>query len=450
MSQVEREAPGPPAKAGSAPAALRRPARRRAWPANLALLLASTLLTFLALELAARALLEAPPRIRIEGGDTASPASCPPGTEENGRCRVDGDLIVTQGLPDFGLYVFTPTGLRLKRNATVLVEHHAVGNQNVEIRTNSLGHRGRELGAKREDELRILVLGDSITLGDNVPEGETYCAQLERRLNAAAPSGKSFQVINTGVGSIGLETELAILRETGLATDPDLVLLGLYLNDADQSLFIQATRLPAWLAWSHLLRFAASRIDRVRGQVWGSRNLAAQAQSRAFERGFFAATHVMADAADPSTETGLNRMIYEQFQDWGYAWSGGFWTTVLPIVDTMHRILSERDVELVVLLFPVAYQVHAPFVQTEPQRRFEKEMRRRGIASLDLYEPLRKQYRRDGIDLFADHCHYRAEGDAFLGARIAEFLVGEVLGRDRRAPPGRPRAGEGPGPSPGS
>jgi hypothetical protein len=46
----------------------------------------------------------------------------------------------------------------------------------------------------------------------------------------------------------------------------------------------------------------------------------------------------------------------------------------------------------------------------------------RGLAFLDLHEPLRKQYRRDGIDLLADHCHYRADGDAFLGATIAELL----------------------------
>jgi hypothetical protein len=37
-------------------------------------------------------------------------------------------------------------------------------------------------------ELRILVLGDSITFGDYVDEDETYPAALERRLQAAMPA----------------------------------------------------------------------------------------------------------------------------------------------------------------------------------------------------------------------------------------------------------------------
>ncbi len=76
--------------------------------------------------------------------------------------------------------------------------------QTVEVSTNSLGLRGREI---TQDELRtssrILVLGDSYTFGVYVHDNETYCSVLESSLSQ---TGRSSLVLNAGYAD-GYETD---------------------------------------------------------------------------------------------------------------------------------------------------------------------------------------------------------------------------------------------------
>jgi lysophospholipase L1-like esterase len=81
--------------------------------------------------------------------------------------------------------------------------------------TNSLGTRGREIDP--EAPVRVLVLGDSMTLGWEVRDEETFCAQLERRLGAGA------QVVNAGCPGYGPAEELAALERLGPAVKPTAV-----------------------------------------------------------------------------------------------------------------------------------------------------------------------------------------------------------------------------------
>ena len=73
-------------------------------------------------------------------------------------------------------------------DAEVVIERHPTSQRRTRVRTNDLGLRGPAVPAREVGELRILVLGDSITFGDYVDEHETYPAELERRLKAAMPA----------------------------------------------------------------------------------------------------------------------------------------------------------------------------------------------------------------------------------------------------------------------
>src|SRR5262245_36154324 len=69
---------------------------------------------------------------------------------------------------------------------------------------NSLGARGAEVDPAREE--RILVIGDSVTLGAEVADGETFCAGLERALGPRA------QVVNGGCPGYGPHEYAAAIR----------------------------------------------------------------------------------------------------------------------------------------------------------------------------------------------------------------------------------------------
>lgn len=103
----------------------------------------------------------------------------------------------------------------------------------VEVKINSKGLRDYEYSyAKPPDTYRILVLGDSITFGWGVEIQQTYAKILEDKLNRTN-LGRKFQVINTGVGNYSTETELDFLKMEGLKYKPDMIILGYFINDAE-------------------------------------------------------------------------------------------------------------------------------------------------------------------------------------------------------------------------
>jgi len=147
----------------------------------------------------------------------------------------------------------------------VVHEHRPNGKaflMGVEVTTNSFGLReGERTKAKPPGVYRIIALGDSITMGWGVPQDMTYPAQLERKLNAQPPKGfpegLRYEVLNLGVGNYNTAQEVMRLRNIGLAFDPDLIILGYFINDAEP------TPKPSrgfLIEHSYLFAFAVSRI----------------------------------------------------------------------------------------------------------------------------------------------------------------------------------------------
>ncbi len=98
-----------------------------------------------------------------------------------------------------------------------------------EFSTNSQGFRGQVEYAveKPQGTFRVIVLGDSVTLGHGVKDNETFSAVAERKLNQRRP----VEVINMGVSGFGTAEELIQLEEVGLRYQPDLVVLAYFPND---------------------------------------------------------------------------------------------------------------------------------------------------------------------------------------------------------------------------
>lgn len=102
--------------------------------------------------------------------------------------------------------------------------------ENKILNTNSRGLRGkREFSFIRDpDLLRILILGDSFTFGDEVSDDETYSHYLQEMLPAA-------EVINMGVHGYGHDQMLIHLTKDGVKYQPDIVILGFNSYDMDRN-----------------------------------------------------------------------------------------------------------------------------------------------------------------------------------------------------------------------
>jgi hypothetical protein len=304
----------------------------------------------------------------------------------------------------------------------VIVRKHFVSGRRVEIRTNALGYRGEDVPPKTPRDFRILVLGDSITLADYAQEDETYPARIEQRLREYREAAKAIRVINAGMAGLDLRSEFMILMETGLETKPDIVVEGLYLNDAAASFSLRAAVFPPYVRWSRLLTFLSGRVDVLRALFL--KHQRERDRKEALVR-FLAGHPLTVDDDWHDSDTAFNQEIADTFFDWGYAWSEDAWARMGETLALMKHVAADHDFELFVVLLPVRQQVQSRLLRDEPQRRFEALMRELGLPHLDLLPALREKYARDGHDVYYDHCHYRPEGDAFIGRLIADALVRE-------------------------
>jgi lysophospholipase L1-like esterase len=103
----------------------------------------------------------------------------------------------------------------------------------VRVDINSKGLRDHEYGYRKMPGVyRILVLGDSVTFGWGVQFEDTYPKRLERALNARR-DGIKYEVLNSGSGNYKTRDEAIFLKEEGLKYDPDMLILGYFVNDAE-------------------------------------------------------------------------------------------------------------------------------------------------------------------------------------------------------------------------
>jgi lysophospholipase L1-like esterase len=108
----------------------------------------------------------------------------------------------------------------------------------VERRYSAQQFRGPEIGPRRPGVVRVAVIGDSFTEGMGVKEEDAYPRVLHRLLSAGADAGR-FEVLNLGRRGYDFPA-LYDLFLAALALEPDIVVYGMVLNDAERTEAFQA------------------------------------------------------------------------------------------------------------------------------------------------------------------------------------------------------------------
>lgn len=148
--------------------------------------------------------------------------------------------ILTVAAIELGLAIFYPvpfsietnmyfepdpyTGFRLRPGGT---GHYQMG---IPAVANSHGHRDVEVSLKKPPGVfRILVLGDSFTVGSNVRQEEAYPKVLERRLQSKY--GPHIEVVNAGTGGWEPIQYALYFEHYGYQFEPDLILIGFFVGN---------------------------------------------------------------------------------------------------------------------------------------------------------------------------------------------------------------------------
>jgi hypothetical protein len=152
------------------------------------------------------------------------------------------------------------------------------------LRTNSRGLVGPQIpGQNSPGEFRIVVLGDSYTVGGQVPYELTFPAQLEQELHNRGYS--SLRVINAGVGGYTTFNEAGLLRENLDWLRPDLVIVAVFVgNDVAENVMATVAGYVVDPTHPKGLTFGPAASDLVQESIgWFPRNgsLAVQASGAA-------------------------------------------------------------------------------------------------------------------------------------------------------------------------
>ncbi|MBE7440422.1 MAG: hypothetical protein HS115_18375 [Spirochaetales bacterium] len=285
----------------------------------------------------------------------------------------------------------------------------------VKITVNQAGFRGQEL---KPESKKIFITGDSIIFDGGNLEENTIAAHLERSLD------QKYQVVNAGTTDVGVDQYLIQAKTGHLARyKPDMVVIGLYLNDArppqgfigeNNSAVINFLKLPI-LRSSALSEFVQIGYYAL---VLGRESYENPNARR------FAWTGPWNDRKWRVAPQAYKELIDEARYDWGAAWVPAEQEKVLQAIYEIHEQYRAKGIKLAVIQFPANVQVYAEFndeIVARPQRGISKALRLKGIPELDLLPIFREN--RQGI-IFADQCHLTADGNRIAMKAIEPFVKG--------------------------
>ena len=273
----------------------------------------------------------------------------------------------------------------------------------IDMRTNSQGLRGPELEIEKSPgTFRIACMGDSQTFGHGVNDGEDYPRVLEGALRAARPES-SIEVLNFGVGGYDTEQEILLLQRKGLAWDPDLVVVGFFLNDTA----LTNTHLPVDESMSG----------------WWIHTLAS---------GTPGALHWLRECSrlvDVSCDWMFRRLVMRRWVvQRGPLFAEDFdgWIKVQQILRDTRDLLKQRSCRFAVMLVPLLMDEGGELLSDPPYRKVAAFCRAEGIPCFDP-APIFKGRDVDRMRVHPRDVHSNAEAQGMIGKALAEWLVAQGL-----------------------
>ena len=296
----------------------------------------------------------------------------------------------------------------------------------ITIRINSLGWRDREISLdKKEDTFRIIALGDSITFGWGVELHETYVKQLETILKKQN-SYKNYEVINISIEDLGLQEELKLLKQFGLDFQPDLVLLGFYLNDARPIGGFSNESKPTWFHRRYTLRKIVNLTPLTKSMAKKALIKLGIMKPNASSRFRWIDTFTKREWV--TNQDKMKLLIKSADLDWGVAWKSQSWTAINQYIQEMQEVTQAADCSLAVICFPVSVQVESNFTFLDkPQQHLSEICSSRSIPFLNLLPSFRHWNTTVEEPLFFDLCHPTPLAHQKTAQVISKFLDTERL-----------------------
>ncbi|MBU1717220.1 MAG: hypothetical protein KKG70_16600 [Proteobacteria bacterium] len=278
------------------------------------------------------------------------------------------------------------------------------------IRTNQYGHHDHDFPLQKSaNEFRVLILGDSITMGHGVTREETYANQLEHELAQTPGQYEIIQVINTGVQGYSTFQELNELKRS-LKFKPDLVAIGFCMNDVQEPLMINR-------------EFGGAGID-YHGVTQAYNLVLAYLLNETGYGRLLQKLRERPEQADWCRGQEIKDVKAMVAKPWDNIDSTKGWDLVLKSLTEIYQIADQNRLKVVLLIFPHTFQLMHPEMQY-PQQKLTEHAIQHKIDFIDFttyFEELTAGNEQLVKRYFLDLDHYTPEGHRLVATRINRYL----------------------------
>jgi len=315
------------------------------------------------------------------------------------------------------------------------------GDFDTNVVINSLGYRGEEFDIeKKEDEYRVLVLGDSFVFGYGVEDDQTIPYKLERLLTDKL--GKNVTVINAGFhAGFSPDSYYAYLKSNGYKLQPDLIILMLFPYNDLPDLFETAWRevdefgLPTSVYSTNrvvdngIFRYTRTDIEYQYPVLRESHFFHFLVTTLRNNFGLFKIEHFPTEG---SYKVGcaldhlcIDILLRDQLEN------------TYKLMEGINYYSSEQGSDFFITIIPTDYQIYPEafekYNNTRPvnpenrnyfQKRFTKQLTKKGIKYLDLYESLtREDVKKRGYPFFPKDAHFSDLGTTIVSEELLNYLT---------------------------
>ncbi len=276
---------------------------------------------------------------------------------------------------------------------------------------------------KTRGVFRIVVLGDSFVDGSEVGDDETFTWHLQQQMEA-------LEVINLGVYGFSTAQELITLERVGLRYHPDLVVLVTMTNDYTDNLLNISSfgPRPRYLVKNDSLVLEGTAQPSAQ-TIFRAINLPIPGRKFFHQHSYlyYAINHYLYQRLITDR---INSIVLEQKRSLD---KEGQMKLYYRLVERMKNICENDGIDfLVVFAYPEKYLLEN---QGSPSSEIAKELGRRGINTLDLFNRLREEAFKSNTTLYyIEDFHWNPQGHKFVAVVLKEWIESWTNGQSEQNP----------------
>ena len=269
------------------------------------------------------------------------------------------------------------------------------------IKTNEFGLR--DFPYNENADVKILVLGDSITWGHGIDEPQfLYTSILETVLNEKYPN-KTFEVINSGVPGYSTFQERIYLEKYGLGLNPDIIILQFCLND----IFEPYLTLASLGGDNQFLGIDTRKAaDGIFG--WFLQH------STAFEWAVKRVIQLYKKREEYSAKKLCQNNLSKELNE--------AWDKNLDQIRLIINLARQNNTPIIILIAPYKFQLVNPVETSQPQNILTDFSNIRGAIVIDLLPYFIDAKRIKDVPLFIDENHFSRLGHYITAKVIAKYF----------------------------